>query len=102
MASSWAAELGGFGAAQEARHGDVGRGERGGARADRRVAAGAGELAALGWRASGARAASIRRQVGEGARGKRAAEWPADDADARAQARQRTGDGGSSSSDMIL
>ena len=49
-----------------------------------------------------AAAANIRRQVGEGARGKRAAEWPADDAGARAQVRQRTGDGGSSSSDMIL
>ena len=54
------------------------------------------------WAGARAAAANIRRQVGEGARGKRVAEWPADDAGARAQVRQRTGDGGSSSSDMIL
>ena len=54
------------------------------------------------WAGARAAAANIRRQVGEGARGKRAAEGPADDAGARAQVRQRTGDGGSSSSDMIL
>ena len=49
-----------------------------------------------------AAAANIRRQVGEGARGKRVAEWPADDAGARAPVRRRTGGGGSSSDDMIL
>ena len=43
-----------------------------------------------------------RRQVGEGARGKRVAEWPAEDAGARAPVRRRTGGGGSSSDDMIL
>ena len=54
------------------------------------------------WAVARAAAASIQRQAGEGARGKRAAEWPADGTGARAQARQRTGDGGSSSSDMRL
>ena len=39
---------------------------------------------------------------GRGSAGKRVAEWPAGDAGAHAQVRQRTGEGGSSSSDMIL
>ena len=46
--------------------------------------------------------AGYRRQAGTGARGKRAAEWRASDADARAQVRQRVSDGGGRSSDMIL
>ena len=41
----------------------------------------------------------IRRQAGAGARGKRAAEWRAGDTDARAQVRQRVGDGGGGSDD---
>ena len=54
------------------------------------------------WAVARTAAANIRRQVGEGARGKRVAEWPAEDAGARAPVRRRTGGGGSSSDDMIL
>ena len=54
------------------------------------------------WAGARAAAANIRRQVGAGAGGKRAAEWPAGDADARAQVRRRVGDSGGSSIDMIL
>ena len=55
------------------------------------------------WAVARTAAANIREQVGEGARGKRAAEWPAEDAaGARAPVRRRTGGGGSSSDDMIL
>ena len=44
----------------------------------------------------------IRRQAGAGAGGKRAAEWQAGDAGVHARVRQRVGDGGGGSSDMIL
>ena len=45
---------------------------------------------------------SVRRQAGAGARGKRAAEGQADDADAHARVRPWVGDGGGGSDDTIL